>query len=90
MISGKENDKISYKFKRANALCISLLILCGILFIILLTKFYSNSKESIISNEYITIESTAKKVEYVLQTYIDQIYECKAMIDEMVAWLSTR
>lgn len=85
MISSKENDKISYKFKRANALCISLLILCGILFIILLTKFYSNSKESIISNEYITIESTAKKVEYVLQTYIDQIYECKAMIDEMVA-----
>ena len=79
------SGNIFNKFKRANALCISLLVLCGILFIVLLVKFYSNSEKNIISNEHITIESSAKKVEYILQTYIDQIYECDAMINEMIA-----
>ncbi len=85
MKKDNQQGKIEVKFQNSKILYITLLVLCGCLFVILFIKLYSISKESIISSEYITIESTAKKVEYILQTYIDQVYECEAMVEEMIS-----
>lgn len=85
MESRKLINRVEHKFRNSKTMYLSLLILCAVLFAVMFVKLYSISRESFVSNEYISIDNTARKVEYVLKSYIDQVYECEAMIEEMIA-----